>query len=213
MADCPTGDAVSLTQQFQLNKVGVALKQIAARLVITAGAAALSLAAAACYSSGTSSSSSGASPRAKVPTITVQSFSRTFTAMAALKPLAAMGNGNIAAILPYTVTSTRYKQFDAPYLTKALKAAGLSTSQFTVQNAQGSDATELSMAQIAITKGARVLIMDPLDSGVGAQIESSAKAHSVPVIDYDRLTLYGSREYYVNFNYVQVGALLGVGLA
>ena len=48
-----------------------------------------------------------------------------------------------------------------------------------MQNAQGSDATELSDAQTAITKGASVLIMDPLDSGVGAQIESYAKAHGV----------------------------------
>ena len=69
-------------------------------------------------------------------------------------------------------------------------------------NAQGSDATELSDAQEAITKGASVLIMDPLDSGVGAQIESYAKAHGVAVIDYDRLTLGGSRQYYVSFNNV-----------
>ena len=35
--------------------------------------------------------------------------------------------------------------------------------------------------------------MDPLDSGVGASIESYAKSHGVAVIDYDRLTLGGSR--------------------
>jgi len=80
-----------------------------------------------------------------------------------------------------------------------------------VQNAQGSDATELSDAQAAITKGASVLIMDPLDSGVGAQIESYAKAHGVKVIDYDRLTLGGSRQYYVSFNNVEVGTLIGKG--
>ena len=34
-----------------------------------------------------------------------------------------------------------------------------------------------------------MLIIDPLDSGVGAQIEKYAKAHGVVVIDYDRLTL------------------------
>ena len=108
----------------------------------------------------------------------------------------------MAVILPDTVTSARYVQFDAPYLTQALTAAGLSSSQFTVQNAQGSDATQLSDAQTAITKGATVLIMDPLDAGVGAQIETYAKAHGVAVIDYDRLTLGGSRQYYVSFNNV-----------
>jgi D-xylose transport system substrate-binding protein len=80
-----------------------------------------------------------------------------------------------------------------------------------VVNAQGSDATELSDAQEAITKGASVLIMDPLDSGVGASIESYAKSHGVAVIDYDRLTLGGARSYYVSFNNVQVGTLIGQG--
>jgi D-xylose transport system substrate-binding protein len=40
--------------------------------------------------------------------------------------------------------------------------------------------------------------MDPLTSGTGAAIESYAKAHGVDVIDYDRITLGGSREYYVS---------------
>ena len=133
--------------------------------------------------------------------------------MATLKPLAAQGKGNVAVILPDTVSSTRYVEFDAPYLKKALPdGRALSSSQFTVQNALGSDATQLSDAQTAITKGATVLVVDPLDSGVGAHIESYAKAHGVAVIDYDRLTLGGSRKYYVSFNNVQVGKLIGQGL-
>ena len=148
-----------------------------------------------------------------MPTISAKSFTRTFTAMAALKPLAAQGKGNVAVILPDTVSSARYTEFDAPYLTKALQTAGLSSSQFTVQNAQGSAATELSMAQTAITKGASVLIMDPLDSGTGAQIEKYAAAHGAQVVDYDRLVLGGSRKYYVSFDNVRVGTLLGQGLA
>ncbi|HEX9526453.1 MAG TPA: substrate-binding domain-containing protein, partial [Streptosporangiaceae bacterium] len=62
------------------------------------------------------------------------------------------------------------------------------------------------------TKGASVLIMDPLDSTVGASIEKYAAAHGAAVIDYDRLTLGGSRKYYVSFNNVKVGNLLGAGL-
>ena len=45
-----------------------------------------------------------------------------------------------------------------------------------------------------------------------AHIESYAKAHGVAVIDYDRLVLGGSRKYYVSFNNVQVGKLIGQGL-
>jgi len=179
---------------------------------------ALCLAAAACSSSSTSSAPSGgtSSPTATggaTVSISVAQFERNFAAMAALKPLTAAGKGNVAVLLPDTVTSARYVQFDAPYLTESLTKAGLSSSQFTVQNAQGSDQTELSDAQTAITKGATVLIMDPIDSGVGAQIETYAKSHGVAVINYDRLTLGGSRQYYVSFNNVLVGTKIGQGFA
>jgi len=184
--------------------------------VVASASLALCLAAAACSSSSSTSAAGGgtstsASPSSVSVTISVTQFDRTFSAMTALKALASAGKGNVAVILPDTVTSARYVQFDAPYLTQALTQAGLSSSQFTVQNAQGNDATQLSDAQTAITKGATVLIMDPLDAGVGAQIETYAKAHGVAVIDYDRLTLGGSRQYYVSFNNVQVGKIIGQG--
>jgi D-xylose transport system substrate-binding protein len=143
--------------------------------------------------------------------LTTSSFNRNFSAMLTLKSLVKEGHGGITAILPDTVSSARYTEFDAPFLTTALQTAGLSSSQITVENADGSDATELSDAQAAVTAGSKVLIMDPLDSGVGAAIESYAKSHGVDVIDYDRLTLGGSREYYVSFNNVKVGTLIGKG--
>ena len=188
--------------------------------VVASASLAVCLAAAACSSSTSSPAASGTNTATGTssPTssgvnvsISVAQFDRTLAAMSVLKPLTAAGKGNVAVILPDTVSSARYTQFDAPYLTQALTKAGLSSSQFTVQNAQGSDATELSDAQTAITKGASVLIMDPLDSGVGAQIESYAKAHGVGVVDYDRLTLGGSRAYYVSFNNVLVGTKIGQG--
>ncbi|HET9689868.1 MAG TPA: substrate-binding domain-containing protein, partial [Acidimicrobiales bacterium] len=88
----------------------------------------------------------------------------------------------------------------------------LDASQFNIQNAQGSSATELSDAQSDITNGASVLVVDPLDSGVGAQIEQLAKSKGVAVVDYDRLTLGGTRQYYVSFDNVKVGTLMGQGL-
>jgi len=185
--------------------------------VVASASLAVCLAAAACSSSSSSSapsggsSSSASSSSGATVSISVTQFDRTFAAISALKPLAAAGKGNVAVVLPDTVTSARYVQFDAPYLTQALTAAGLSSSQFSVQNAQGSDATELSDAQTAITKGATVLVVDPLDSGVGAQIQTYAKSHGVAVIDYDRLTLGGSRQYYVSFNNVVVGQKIGQG--
>jgi D-xylose transport system substrate-binding protein len=183
-------------------------------LTAVAGSAALVLAA--CGSSGGSSSSgasaSSGSGSGTVPQLSLSQINNTFSAMATLKPLAAKGKGSIAVILPDTVSSTRYVEFDAPYLKESFQKAGLTSSQYSVQNALGSTQTQFSDAQTAITKGATVLLVDPLDSGVGAHIESYAKAHGVAVIDYDRLTLGGNRKYYVSFNNVQVGTVMGQGL-
>jgi len=192
----------------------VSLQQLTRKVAWVATAASMAVVAAACSSAPSSPSSGGGggSSSVAVPQISASDFNNTFSAMTKLKPLAAMGKGNVAVILPDTVSSARYTEFDAPYLTKSLEAAGLTSSQFTVQNAQGSDATELSDAQTAITKGASVLIMDPLDSTVGASIEKYAAAHGAAVIDYDRLTLGGSRKYYVSFNNVLVGTKIGQGM-
>jgi D-xylose transport system substrate-binding protein len=181
---------------------------------LTAVAASAALVVAACGSSGGSSSSTSSpgSSGGSVPQLGVNEINNSFSAMTKLKPLAAKGKGNVAVILPDTVSSTRYVEFDAPYLKESFAKAGLKTSQYNVQNALGSDSTQFSDAQTAITKGASVLLVDPLDSGVGAHIESYAKAHGVVVIDYDRLTLGGTRKYYVSFNNVVVGQKMGQGM-
>src|SRR3984885_1031753 len=149
---------------------------------------------------------------ASTPKLTTKSFTNNFSAMKQLKSLAKAGKGKVAAIMPDTVSSTRYVEFDQPDIKKALTAAGLKSSDIIIQNALGSDATQLTDAQTDITNGATVLLIDPFDSGVGKSIEAYAKSHGVDVIDYDRLTLGGSAEYYVSFNNVQVGKLIGQGL-
>ncbi len=146
------------------------------------------------------------------PNLTATSFTNDFSAMAQLKSVAAKGKGKIAVILPDTTTSARYTEFDAPYLKEALSKAGVPSSKVIIQNAQGSDSTQLTDAQSDITNGAAVLIVDPLDSGVGAQIEKYAAQHGAKAIDYDRLTLGGDRDYYVSFDNVEVGKLIGQGM-
>jgi len=149
---------------------------------------------------------------ASTPTVKDSTFNTSFSTMKYLKKVVAKGRGKITVILPDTVSSTRYTEFDAPYLKEAFKAAGLKTSQFTVENALGSDTKQYTDAQAAITNGTKVLVLDPLDSTTGAVIEAYAKARGVKVIDYDRLTLGGARTYYVSFDNVAVGTLIGKGL-
>jgi D-xylose transport system substrate-binding protein len=167
--------------------------------------------AAACSSSPTSSSTTTTSGNSAPSNISATSFTSDFSVMAGLKGLATQGHGMIGALLPDTASSARYVSFDAPYLTEAFQKAGLTSSQYKIDNAQGSDQTELTQAQADITAGATVLLMDGLDSGVGASIEKLAGQHGVKVIDYDRVSLGGTRQYYVSFDNVKVGQLIGQG--
>src|SRR5918993_3852699 len=117
--------------------------------------------------------------------------------------------GKVAVLLPDSKSSVRWETVDRPFLGEAFKAAGV---EATIQNAEGDKATQQQQAEQAITNGAKVLLLVNLDSGSGAAIEANAKSQGVKVIDYDRLTLKGSADYYVSFNNVQVGKLQGEGL-
>ncbi len=163
--------------------------------------------------SATSSATSSTAAATSTPGVSVTSLTNDFSAMNALRSLAAQGKGKVAAILPDTTSSTRYVEFDAPYLKKAAAAAGLPSGDMTVENALGSDSTFVTDAESAITNGATVLLIDPEDSGTGVTVQRYAKAHGVAVIDYDRLTLgapAGTADY-VSFNNVHVGQLIGSG--
>ena len=115
----------------------------------------------------------------------------------------------IGVILPDTESSVRWETADRPALEAAFKEAGV---EYDIQNAQG-DADK--MAQIAdsmITGGVTVLAIVNLDNASGAAIEEKAKNQGIATIDYDRLTLGGSAEYYVSFDNEKVGQLQGEGL-
>ena len=117
----------------------------------------------------------------------------------------------VGVLLPDTTTSARYVEFDAPYLKQAFEAAG---SRRPVQDRQraGQASTMQQQAEADITAGASVLLVDPLDPGSGAAIESNAESQGVKVIDYDRLVTGGPADrYYVSFNNVKVGQLIGKG--
>jgi D-xylose transport system substrate-binding protein len=130
--------------------------------------------------------------------------------MSQLAPLAAEGSGSVGVILPDTTSSARYTQFDLPLLTKAFEAAGLTASQISIKNAQGSNSTFVTDAEADITNGASVLLIDPEDAATGGRVATYAAQHGVKVIDYDRIT---QGAYYISFDNVAVGKLIGNGFA
>jgi D-xylose transport system substrate-binding protein len=117
--------------------------------------------------------------------------------------------GKVGVILPDTESSVRWENFDRPYLEAAFEEAGV---EFDIQNAEGDAQRQATIAEQMITEGATVLAIVNLDSASGAQIQEQAANEGVATIDYDRLTLGGSAEYYVSFDNTEVGRLQGQGL-
>ena len=176
-------------------------------LTVMASTGAFAVILAACGSSTAAPAASASVPA----DLSVSSFNQSFSYMANLKSMTTAGTGSVGVILPDTTSSTRYVNFDAPYLKQAFDAAGYTTSQYTISNAGGDPAQELNLATADITAGAKVLIFDPLNSNVGGQIQQLAASHGVKTISYDRATFTGTNVYYVSFDNVQVGKLIGDG--
>ncbi len=192
------------------------------RLGWLALAAALALVAAGCSSSSSSSApaapgSASATGSATVPAVSISSFTvhiaPTMSLFKALTAAATKGANSlqVGVVLPDTTSSTRWVDFDEPYLKQAFTAAGYTSKQFRIDNAQGSDATQLSDATADINLGAKILIVCPLDGPTGVAIAKLAEQKGVTLIAYDRAIFEGSKTYYVSFDNEHVGELIGQG--
>ena len=115
----------------------------------------------------------------------------------------------VGVILPDAATSPRWENNDRPALQKAIEGAGYTAI---IQNASKDVTKFASLCDSMINQGVNVLMIVNLDSESGAACESKAKDAGIPSIDYDRLTLGGAADYYVSFDNVQVGKLMGEGL-
>lgn len=117
----------------------------------------------------------------------------------------------IAFLLPEN-SSPRYEQMDRPEFTKMVKALD-PDAKLIITNANSNPSTQLNQAQSAITNGAQVLVVDPVDGKAGAAIVAYAARNHVPVLSYDRLIQDSKPAGYVSFNNTKVGELQGQYIA
>jgi D-xylose transport system substrate-binding protein len=125
-------------------------------------------------------------------------------------PAGGGGGAKVGVILPETASSARWAGFDEPMLKKALEAQGLSPI---IENAQGDTQKFSQIADTMLSQKVKVLIIAAPTGDSGAAVEQLAAKQGVPVIDYDRLNLGGSAQYYVSFDNVRVGHLQGQAMA
>ena len=117
--------------------------------------------------------------------------------------------GKVGVILPDATTSPRWEANDRPSLKAAFDKAGIESD---IQNAGGSKSKFGAICDGMINEGVQVLMIVNLDSDSGSACLKKAASAGVKSIDYDRLTLGGGASYYVSFDNVKVGELMGQGL-
>jgi D-xylose transport system substrate-binding protein len=118
-------------------------------------------------------------------------------------------SGKVGVILPDTTTSPRWEAQDRPSLEKAFSDADIEAD---IQNANGDTAKFGQLCDSMINEKVNVIMIVNLDSKSGAACLSKASNAGIISIDYDRLTLGGGASYYVSFDNVGVGKLMGEGL-
>ena len=133
--------------------------------------------------------------------------------------LSACGSGSstsskitIAFLMPCSTCADRFEHQDKPDFIAAVHAIDPSIDVI-ANNAEGSDSTQLTQTEAALTNGANVVVISPLDESTGAAVVAKASAKKVPVVSYDGLITGAKADYYVSFQNEQVGEMQGQFLA
>ncbi|HEX5896667.1 MAG TPA: sugar ABC transporter substrate-binding protein [Thermoleophilaceae bacterium] len=120
------------------------------------------------------------------------------------------GSGSIALLLPESKTA-RYESQDRPNFERKAKEL-CPDCKIIYSNADQDAAKQQQQAEAAITNGAKVLVLDPVDAASAGAIVQNAKSRQIPVVSYDRLITDADIDYYISFDNEQVGKLQGESL-
>ncbi len=116
----------------------------------------------------------------------------------------------IALLLPESKTA-RYETQDKPLFEAKVKEL-CSDCQILYSNANQDATQQQSQAEAALANGAKVLVLDPVDSASATTIVTKANQANVPVIAYDRPIPNADLKYFVGFDTRKVGVLQGQAL-
>lgn len=119
-------------------------------------------------------------------------------------------SGKIALLLPESKTA-RYESQDRPNFERKLKEICPDCEEI-YSNADQDASKQQQQAEAALTQGAKVLVLDPVDAASATAIVTRASQSKVPVISYDRLISNAKVAYYISYDNAKVGKLQATSL-
>jgi D-xylose transport system substrate-binding protein len=119
-------------------------------------------------------------------------------------------SGKIALLLPENKTA-RYESQDRPLFEAKMREL-CPGCEVIYSNAEQDASQQQQQAEAAITNGARVLVLDPVDGRAAAAIVARAKQSNIGVVAYDRAIENADVDYYISFDNARVGELQATAL-
>lgn len=118
--------------------------------------------------------------------------------------------GKVAFLMP-DLASPRYEQYDAPLFKKRMGKL-CSDCKVIYQNADSDASLQQQQANSAMAQGAKVIVLDPVDSAAAASIVQTAQSQGVKVIAYDRPIPKKAADFYVSFDNEAIGESIAQSL-
>jgi D-xylose transport system substrate-binding protein len=118
-------------------------------------------------------------------------------------------SGTVALLLPENHTA-RYEAQDKPDFEAKMKQL-CPSCKLLYSNATEDATKQQSQADAALTQGAKVIVLDPVDGKAAQSIAAKAKQQGVKVVSYDRLTS-GPIDAYISYDNFTVGKQQGEAL-
>jgi D-xylose transport system substrate-binding protein len=123
---------------------------------------------------------------------------------------AKVSNATVAFLMP-DQASTRYEEHDYPGF-KAEMEKLCPTCKVLYQNADANVARQQQQFNSVISQGAKVIVIDPVDSTAAASLVKQAQGQGIKVIAYDRPVPDAKADYYVSFDNEAIGKAIADSL-
>jgi D-xylose transport system substrate-binding protein len=123
----------------------------------------------------------------------------------------AQADGATVAFLMPDQASTRYEEHDYPGFQAAMDEL-CPTCTVIYQNANADVALQQQQFNSVLAQGAKVIVLDPVDSTAAASLVQMAHDQGVKVIAYDRPIPDTPADYYVSFDNEGIGAAIAQSL-
>ncbi|RYE86992.1 MAG: ABC transporter substrate-binding protein, partial [Hyphomicrobiales bacterium] len=144
-------------------------------------------------------------------------FSSVLTSAALLVALSGTGSalaqadGATVAFLMPDQGSTRYEEHDWPGFQAEMQKL-CATCKLIYQNATADAALQQQQFNSVIAQGAKVIVLDPVDSAAAASLVQQAHSQGIKVIAYDRPIPDTPADYYVSFDNEGIGRSIAQSL-